>query len=108
MAPFSVASCPSLLLTSVDRKADVPLLTHAVGNEHRHQARGTGRQGRVGSYSADADEVHRGKRAARIEPIPAEPENQPAHGAEDDVVRQRRAAAISPEDAAEIRKIYLF
>ena len=47
--------------------------------------------------------VQRRQRAARVEAVPAEPQDQAADRAEDDVVRQHRAAAVALEDAAEAR-----
>src|SRR5205085_6746211 len=39
--------------------------------------------------------------AARVEAVPPEPENQAADRAQDDVVRQRRTAAVAGEHAAQ-------
>src|SRR5262249_55559434 len=67
------------------------------------QAGGTCRHRRVERHARDALNVECRQRAAWIEPVPAEPENQAADGAEDDVVRQHRAAAVAGEDAPEPR-----
>ena len=88
---------------AVRGQAEVPLADARVGVEERRQAgRARGQRG-VERHAADALRVERRQRAAGIEAVPAEPQNQPAHGAQDDVVRQRRAAAVAPEDAAEAR-----
>ena len=65
--------------------------------------RRAGRQRGVGGNAADADEVHRRERAAGIESVPAEPQNQAAGGGDRQIVRQHRAAAIALELAAQAR-----
>ena len=47
--------------------------------------------------------VERRERAAGVEAVPAEPEDQAADRAQDDVVRRHRATAVALEDAAETR-----
>ena len=78
------------------------LLQH-VGREHGGQTGGAGRQSGVGGDAADAFEIHRGKRAARIESVPAEPQQQTAGGGDRQIVRQHRSAAVALEFASEPR-----
>ena len=63
---------------AVDGEADVPFLVHAVGRGHRRQTGRAGRQRRIRGDAADAFEIHRGERAARVESVPAEPQQQAA------------------------------
>ena len=79
------------------------LLVRAKAIEERGQARRARRHRRVERDARDALSVERRQRAARVEAVPAEPEDQAADRAEDDVVRQRRTAAVAREDAAEPR-----
>src|SRR6185369_16002102 len=88
---------------TIDREADVPLLAQHVSVGHGGEARGAGRESCVGRYASDALEVHRGKRAAWIEAIPAEPQEQSARGGDGQIVGQHRSAAIALEPAAEPR-----
>ena len=67
------------------------------------KTRRAGGQGGVCGNAADADEVHGRKRAAGIEPVPAEPEDQSAADGDGQVVRQHGSAAIALECAAEAR-----
>ena len=60
-------------------------------------------EGGVGGDAADADKVHRRKRAAGIESVPAEPENQSAADGDGQIMRQHGSAAIALEFAAEPR-----
>jgi hypothetical protein len=70
----------------------------------RLAARSTGSviaAGLVGRHPADAGEVHRGKRAARIESIPSEPQQQAARRRDRQIVRQHGSAAVPFEPAAD-------
>ena len=86
---------------AVDRDADVPLLEPWVDVEHRGQPAGRGGQGGVGGHPADAVGVERRQRAAGVEPVPAEPQDDAAEGGEVEVVARRHAAAVALELAAE-------
>ena len=55
------------------------------------------------SNAADACEIHRGKRGAGVEPVPAEPEKETARCGDGQIVGQHRAAAITLEFAPQTR-----
>ena len=86
---------------AVRREASVPLLARHVREKHRSQAGCAGRESGVGGDSPDTLEVHRGERAARVESIPAKPQDQTAGDRDGQIVRQHRCAAITLELAAE-------
>src|SRR5262249_16458270 len=88
---------------SVRGESEIPLARARERDEQRGQAGRTCRHRGVEGDTRNALNVERGQRAARIEAVPAKPEDQAANGAEDDVVRQHRAASIAREDAAETR-----
>ena len=88
---------------AVDGEAHVPLLALDVGVGHRGQARRARGERRVGGDATDALEVHRRERAAGIEAVPAEPEDQATYRGDHQIVRQHRGAAIALEPAAEAR-----
>ena len=88
---------------SVGREAEIPFLHAGERVEERRQACRTRRHCRVEGHAADTLRVHRRQRAAGVEPVPAEPQDQAADRAEDDVVRQHGAAAVTGEHAAKTR-----
>ena len=88
---------------AVHREAHVPGLRLRKGVEHRGEPGGAGRERRVGGDAADALEVHRRQRAARVEPVPAEPQDEAADGRDRQVVRHHGAAAVALELPAEAR-----
>ena len=86
---------------AVHREADVPRLGFRIGEEHRGEAGGARGERRVGGDPPDAFEVHRGERAARIEAVPAEPQDQAADGRDAQIVRQHGSTAVALEAAAD-------
>ena len=81
----------------VDREADVPFLAQQIRCKHRGKAGGAGCQSGIGRDPADAVEVHRGKRAAGVEAIPSEPQEQTARCGDRQIVRQHGSAAVTLE-----------
>ena len=71
--------------------------------EHGGQTGGASRQSCVGGNSANAFEVHRGKRAAGIKAIPSEPENQSAAYGDGQIMRQHGCATVALEFASKPR-----
>src|ERR1700674_4868819 len=63
---------------AVRRKAGVPFLAGHISPEHGGQSRRACSESCVGSDSANAFKIHRRERAARIETVPAEPQDQSA------------------------------
>src|SRR5208283_1322030 len=68
--------------------------------EQRREARRACGDRRVERDAADALCVHRGQRAARIESVPSEPQDQTAGRADDQIVRLHGLSAVAFEDAA--------
>ena len=88
---------------SVGGVTGVPLLQFHVAVEDGSETGRAGSQGGVCGDAADADEVHRRKCAAGIEPVPAEPQNQTAADGDRQIVRQHGLAAIALELASQPR-----
>ena len=65
------------------------------------QRTGTGRERRVGGDAADALEVHRRERAAGVEPVPTEPEDDATERGQRHVVTGWHAATVTLELPAE-------
>ena len=65
---------------AVDRDADVPLLEAGIDAEHRRQPAGRRRERGVGGDPADAERVDGRQRAAGVEAVPAEPQDDAADG----------------------------
>src|SRR5205823_3948177 len=86
---------------AVDGDAHVPLLDLRVQREHRREATGGGRERRVGGDSADTTGVEGRQRGARVEAVPAEPQDDAADRGDGEVVRGRHAAAVALEHATD-------
>ena len=83
--------------------ARIPLFGHEVAvNDGGESGRASG-EGGVGGDAADADKVHGRKRAAWVEAVPAEPQDQSAGDGNGEVVRQHGSAAVALELAAQPR-----
>src|SRR5205807_2247337 len=91
---------------AVDREAHVPLLAHHVSGEHGGQTSSARRKRCIRGDSADALEVHRGKGAAGVEAVPAEPEEKSARCRNGQVMRHHRTAAVTLECASKARPKY--
>src|SRR5579875_1612610 len=65
---------------AVDREAHIPLLRSEPGREHCGETTCAGCECRVGRDAADANEVHRGECAARVEGVPSEPQQEATGG----------------------------
>ena len=88
---------------AVDAHAQVPLLRARIDPEHRDQAARARGERRVGGDPADALEVERRERRARVEPVPAEPQDHTADGRDRQVVRGEGSPTVPLEPAAEPR-----
>src|SRR3954452_1994304 len=88
---------------AVDRDADVPLLEARIDVRHRREAARRRRQRGVGGDPADAERVDRRQRAARVEAVPAEPQDDATEGGDVEVVTGRHAAAVTLEPPTEAR-----
>ncbi len=88
---------------AVHGDAAVPDLVARVHvSEGRETTRASGERG-VRSDATATDVVHRRERAARVEPVPAEPEDDAADGGDHHVVARRHAAAVTLELATQAR-----
>ena len=72
-----------------------------IGVEHGGQASGACRERGIRGNAPDTDEIHRRERAARIESVPAEPQQQAAGCRDGQIMRQHGPAAVALELAAE-------
>src|SRR2546421_1628393 len=88
---------------AVDGDAQVPLLRSRIHEEHGHHARGACGQGGVGRHPADALPVHGRQGRARVEAVPAEPQDYATDGAHGEVVGRQRASPVPLELAPQAR-----
>ena len=82
---------------AVDREAQIPLFRLRISVEHRRQPRGAGGQRGVGGNPPDSLKVHCRERAAGVEAVPAEPQDQAPNSGDHEIVRQHWAAAVALE-----------
>ena len=88
---------------AVDGDAHVPLLHPRIDEGHRRQTSGRGGERGVGRHTADARGVDGRQRAAGVEAVPAEPQDDATDGGDRQVVTRWQAASVSLELAAESR-----
>src|ERR1700691_232902 len=79
----------------------MPLLRREVPIDDGAESRRTRGEGRIGGHPSDSHEIHSRKRAAGIETIPTEPENESAGDRDRQIVRQHGRAAVALELTAE-------
>src|SRR5436305_4955823 len=86
---------------SIDRHAEVPFAESRVDEADRREAGGAGSQRRVHRDPPDPAEVHGREGRAGVEPVPAEPQDHAAEGADGEVVGREWTAAVPLERSAQ-------
>src|SRR5438445_13672480 len=86
---------------TVDRDPQIPLLRSRVDEADGREPSGASGQRGVGRDPADVLPVHGRQRRARVEAVPAEPEDHATDGADGEVVGGQRATAVPLEDPPE-------
>ena len=88
---------------SVGRQRQIPLLRAYIRVDQRGQSGRASSERRVEGHPSNASRVEGGERAARVEAVPAEPQDQAARRSDDEIVRRHRAATVPLEHSAQSR-----